>query len=459
MKAIMLMFDSLNRRFLPPYGCDHVIAPNFQRLADRAVTFDNCYVGSMPCMPARRELHTGRYNFLHRSWGPLEPFDDSAPELLKNSGVYTHLASDHYHYWEEGGCTYHTRYSSWEISRGQEGDPWKGQVRDPEIPEHLGQAWRQDVVNRQYLTDEAAQPQAVTFARGMEFLRNNHREDNWLLHMETFDPHEPFFTQQKYKDLYPHDYTGPQFDWPAYRRVEQEPHQVAYCRHNYAALVSMCDAYLGRVLALMDELGLWDDTMLIVNTDHGFLLGEHDWWAKCAQPFYNEVAHAPLFIWDPRSRRQGERRQALVQTIDLPATLLEAFGVERPPDMQGVPLAETIASVRPARRARQLHRRTLRLHARPGPPGQHAPVRVHAHAHAHAAHVRRRRIAGHPTGRAVRLHEGLPCDEDRRPALGRRAQLRDHAVRSPGRPPAGPTHPGSDCRKDDDRPHGRPHAQ
>jgi len=351
MKAIMLMFDSLNRRFLPPYGCDHVIAPNFQRLADRAVTFDNCYVGSMPCMPARRELHTGRYNFLHRSWGPLEPFDDSAPELLKNSGVYTHLASDHYHYWEEGGCTYHTRYSSWEISRGQEGDPWKGQVRDPEIPEHLGQAWRQDVVNRQYLTDEAAQPQAVTFARGMEFLRNNHREDNWLLHMETFDPHEPFFTQQKYKDLYPHDYTGPQFDWPAYRRVEQEPHQVAHCRHNYAALVSMCDAYLGRVLALMDELGLWDDTMLIVNTDHGFLLGEHDWWAKCAQPFYNEVAHAPLFIWDPRSRRQGERRQALVQTIDLPATLLEAFGVERPPDMQGVPLAETIASDQPVRQA------------------------------------------------------------------------------------------------------------
>ncbi|MCB0088072.1 MAG: sulfatase-like hydrolase/transferase, partial [Caldilineaceae bacterium] len=69
MKAIMVMFDTLNRHMLPPYsapGDDWVHAPNFQRLAQRTVTFDNSYVGSMPCMPARRELHTGRLNFLHR---------------------------------------------------------------------------------------------------------------------------------------------------------------------------------------------------------------------------------------------------------------------------------------------------------------------------------------------------------------------------------------------------------
>ena len=113
MKAIMVMFDSLNRHMLPPYGCDWVHAPNFQRLAERTVSFSNSYVGSMPCMPCRREFHTGRYNFLHRSWGPLEPFDDSVPEILKQNGVYTHLVSDHYHYWEEGGATYHTRYTSW----------------------------------------------------------------------------------------------------------------------------------------------------------------------------------------------------------------------------------------------------------------------------------------------------------------------------------------------------------
>jgi len=357
MKAIMVMFDSLNRRMLPPYGCDWVHAPNFQRLAERTVKFTNSYAGSLPCMPARRELHTGRYNFLHRSWGPMEPFDDSMPELLKKAGTYTHLVSDHYHYWEDGGCTYHTRYSSWEINRGQEGDPWKGDLtlKEADIPETLnkrkGMWGRQDWVNRKYMQDEARQPQARTFSQGLEFIRTNCKEDNWFLHIETFDPHEPYFCNQNYKDLYPHDYNGPHFDWPEYRRVTETPEQVQHLRYENAALVSMCDTYLGKVLDAMDELKLWDDTMLIVNTDHGFLLGEHDWWAKCCQPFYNEVAHTPLFIWDPRCRRAGAVCDCLVQTIDLPATLLEYFGVPLPPDMQGVPLRDTVASDAPVRQA------------------------------------------------------------------------------------------------------------
>jgi arylsulfatase A-like enzyme len=113
----------------------------------------------------------------------------------------------------------------------------------------------------------------------------------------------------------------------------------------------MCDEQLGKVLDLMDELDLWKDTMLIVNTDHGFHLGEHDWWAKCCQPFYNEVAHIPFFVWDPRSGKRGERRSALVQTIDICPTLLDYFGLKLSPDMQGKPLRETISSDAPVREA------------------------------------------------------------------------------------------------------------
>ncbi len=94
MRAIILMFDSLNRHMLPPYAADTFIeAPNFARLAAQAVTFDNFYAGSMPCIPARREMHTGRYNFLHRSWGPLEPFDDSMPQILGEAGIHTGVDS------------------------------------------------------------------------------------------------------------------------------------------------------------------------------------------------------------------------------------------------------------------------------------------------------------------------------------------------------------------------------
>ena len=133
--------------------------------------------------------------------------------------------------------------------------------------------------------------------------------------------------------------------------MTETPEQIAHVRYEYAALVSMCDHYLGKVLDLMDELNLWDDTLLIVNTDHGFLLSEHDWWAKIVQPFYQEVAHTPLFIWDPRSRRQGERRDSLVQMIDMAPTLLEYFGISIPETMQGRPLRETIAQDAPVREA------------------------------------------------------------------------------------------------------------
>jgi arylsulfatase A-like enzyme len=209
MKAIMVMFDSLNRAFLPCYGNDWVQAPNFQRLAERTVVFDRSYVGSMPCMPARRELHTGRYNLLHRSWGPLEPYDDSMPELLRRHGIHTHLISDHQHYWEDGGCTYHHRYSTWVNVRGQEGDRWKALVGETDAMNTDLRA--QDRVNRRFLQRDEDQPQTRTFAEALEFLELNHDRDNWFLHVETFDPHEPFFSQPHYKALYPDDYEGPDF--------------------------------------------------------------------------------------------------------------------------------------------------------------------------------------------------------------------------------------------------------
>jgi arylsulfatase A-like enzyme len=343
-KAIILMFDSLNRHMLPPYGDTFVEAPNFARLAEKSVTFDNFYAGSMPCMPARRELHTGRYNFLHRGWGPLEPFDDSMPQLLKEAGVHTHLASDHPHYWEDGGGTYHTRYNTWEFFRGQEGDPWKGVVGAPAAGgQGIGAVLRrQDAVNRRYLRTEAEHSQTRTVDAGMHFLETNVDADNWLLQLELFDPHEPFFSHENYRAKYPHGYDGPEFDWPDYAKVAEPREQVEHARYEYAALVSMCDHSLGRLLDFMDARGMWDDTLLIVNTDHGYLLGEHGWWAKGVQPWFNELVHLPMFLWDPRYGGAGTRCAALTQTIDIAPTVLRFFGLEPAPDTQGLDLAEVV---------------------------------------------------------------------------------------------------------------------
>ncbi len=341
---------------LPPYG-GKAIAPNFQRLAERTATFDTSYVCSMPCMPARRDMHTGRPNFLHRSWGPLEPCDDSLPRLLQEAGVYTHLISDHQHYWEEGATNYHTKYNTWEMIRGQEGDPWAAEVRSPELPDAVfkrtDKMGVQDFKNRQSMPEPHMQPMSQTFTQARHFLEKNHDADNWFLQIETFDPHEPFFTHRRYKDLYAEhyrNYKGLPFDWPPYRPVEETPEEVEHVRHEYAALVSMCDEKLGDLLDFMDSHAMWDDTMLIVGTDHGFLLGEHDSWAKCWMPFYEEIARTPFFVWDPRSKVRNERRKALVQpAIDLAPTVLNFFGQEPTPRMTGRDLAATVADDTPVR--------------------------------------------------------------------------------------------------------------
>ena len=257
MKAIMIMFDSLNRHFLPNYGCSWTVMPQFQRLAEKALTFDCFYGGSMPCMPARRELHTGRYNFLHSSWCPMQPFDDSVIKRMKDAGIYTHISTDHFHYWQDGGSCYLTKFDSHEIVRGQQGDPWMGQVAWPDYPDTLSrrkntQSWRHDWVNRQFITTETAMPQCKTFTSGLDFIERNHNEDLWFLQIEAFDPHEPFYTQNEYKKLYPDNYHGKNLDWPDYGKNEYGEAATRHVRYEYASLMSMCDHYLGKVLDMMD---------------------------------------------------------------------------------------------------------------------------------------------------------------------------------------------------------------
>lgn len=338
MRAVNIMFDSLNKEYLSAYGCDWTHTPNFLRLAEKTARFNRAYVGSMPCMPARREMHTGRYNFLHRSWGPLEPFDRSTPEILSSNGVYTHCSTDHAHYWQDGGLTYHNRYDSCDMIRGQEGDWWKAEV---DGFENRFDIRRQDVVNRKHRHDETDHPHVQTYLSGMEFLKNNKDSDNWFLQLEYFDPHEPFTAPERFFELYNLD--NQDNDWPSYAPTEQQTEGVQKeGRLNYAAALSMCDHYLGKVLDYFDEHNLWEDTLLIVNTDHGFLLGEHGLFGKNYMPTYNDIANVPLFIWDPRSAISGEERNALVQTIDIPATLLGYFGIDKPAEMHGKDLVNAI---------------------------------------------------------------------------------------------------------------------
>lgn len=335
MKTVFILFDSLNRNALSCYNDSTLPTPAFDRLADCGVVFDNHYVGSLPCMPARRDLLTGRLNFLHRSWGPVEPFDVCFPSLLHDKGIYTHLISDHYHYWEEGGCGYHNQYSSAEFVRGQERDLWKAMVTPPtdrfreQYHPMLSEIDRRspNMVNREFIKDEADFPINQCVDRATEFLQQNHASDDWFLQVELFDPHEPFTAPERFRNELPTDYNGPVLDWPLYDQLEISDLEAAELRANYQAIVAMCDDQLGRLLNQFDQLDLWQDTTIVLTTDHGLLLGEHNWWGKNVMPVFDPIARIPLIIYHPdKQDTAGSRQPNLTQCLDLTATLLDLHG-------------------------------------------------------------------------------------------------------------------------------------
>lgn len=332
MKTVFILFDSLNRSALSCYNQNNEHTPNFERLASRGVTFDNHYAGSLPCMPARRDLLTGRLNFLHRSWGPIEPFDVCFPTLLGESGIYIHLISDHYHYWEEGGCGYHNRYSSAEFVRGQERDLWKAMVKPPaerfreQYHPMLSDIERRfpNMVNREFIRDESDYPIVRCVDQAAEFLALNGQADDWLLQLELFDPHEPFTAPKRFRDKFDAQYEGPILDWPLYDKLDLTEAESNELVANYHSIVAMCDEQLGRILDIFDRDSLWSDTAIVLTTDHGFLLGEHDWWGKNVMPVLDPIAHIPLIIYHPEyAEHAGQHRTALTQCLDIPSTLMD----------------------------------------------------------------------------------------------------------------------------------------
>ena len=201
MKVLFVILDTLRRDYLEPYGqAPHgfrVFTPQIARLAERSVVLENHWVGSLPCMPARRELMTGRHNFLERGWGPLEPFDDVLPHQLRKvepKKVFSHLITDHYHYVYLGGEGHNNSFDSWQFERGQENDFWVSRVDLPALPETRGRlATRpQHALNRfaQQKEEEFSGPRCVDHC--LRWLDDNRAADDWFVQLELFDPHEPF---------------------------------------------------------------------------------------------------------------------------------------------------------------------------------------------------------------------------------------------------------------------------
>jgi arylsulfatase A-like enzyme len=181
------------------------------------------------------------------------------------------------------------------------------------------------------------------FMKGMEFLEAAREDEPFFLVVDNYDPHEPWDPPEKYVSLYdvPYgDYDGPEpmtsssgpSDWLTDRQLKRM-HAL------YSAEVTMMDTWLGNFLDKMGELKLFENTLLLLLSDHGHAFGEHGFAGKVPAALYPELTDITFFIRHPEAKGAGETSDYYASTHDVAPTVLGSIGIEPPSPMEGQDLS------------------------------------------------------------------------------------------------------------------------
>ncbi|MEP3277110.1 MAG: sulfatase [Stappiaceae bacterium] len=346
MNIILILIDSLNKDCLSIYNPQTICkTPNIDRLSKRCAIYDNHFISSLPCMPARREIFAGRKEFMWRPWGPLELFDPRLPQIVAGAGYNTGIVTDHYHYWEEMANGYIQGFQSLTFVRGHETDNWKVPIKDDapawvkkmsefRAAEHMEQYYANV---KDFKTEEDFFP-AKVFSGAADWLEENASKGPFFLQVESFDVHEPFHVPEPYTSMYT-DGNGSKDDfniWPPYQvyaaldafMEQTSPEELAFLKAQYMGKTTMVDNWLGTLLDKVSALDLWDETMIVLTTDHGHDLGQRGIFGK-QFPHYDSHANIPMVVWHPE-HTGSSRVGALTQTVDIFSTVIEAAGATPP---------------------------------------------------------------------------------------------------------------------------------
>jgi arylsulfatase A-like enzyme len=331
---VVVLLDSLNRHLLEAYGGDEFATPNIARFAEQSLRFTKHHVGSLPCMPARHDILVGALDFPWRPWGSIEVWEDNIARSLREQGVTTMLASDHPHLFEVGGENYHTDFNAWQYLRGHESDPWQTSadptwVGAPALPAERGDYPHAYNLSRTYFRSEEDFPGPQTMSAAAHWISTSaSSHERFFLFVDEFDPHEPFDTPLPYARMYNDDWDGPLSIWPPYlidavASGQLDPRKARHLRANYGSKLTMIDRWFGHLLGAIEEQGLSDSTAIILCTDHGHYLGEHDLFGKPAAPIFSELGRIPLLMrWPGQAPRDVS---ALTTSVDLHATIADVF--------------------------------------------------------------------------------------------------------------------------------------
>jgi len=341
MNIIQIVSDTFRRDYLGCYGNEWIHTENLDALAKESVVFDKAYVASFPTIPHRTDIFTGKYTFIRSGWEPLPRNEIILSQILRQGGYVTMLIVDTYHmirdmhYFDRG-------FDGWWWIRGQENDRYM--THPPSAP-----AERQRAVGTQYLKNvslrrfESDYFVAQTMESAVKWLELNYdQHEKFFLHIDTFDPHEPWDPPKWYTDMYDPDWEGGDVMGGAYipgssfKRLASNltPREIKHLRALYAGEVTLVDRWIGRLLQKIEDLGLYENTAVIFTTDHGTYHGEHGYLGKRPH-LYEETIHIPLMVRMPDSEGvEPKRCESLVQPPDLTSTILDLAGLKIPEIME-----------------------------------------------------------------------------------------------------------------------------
>ena len=359
--VIVLMLDSFRWDHLGAFGNSAVPTPNLDRFAAESTFFTHSYPEGLPTVPVRTSLLTGRFTYPFRRWQVLYPEDHPLlPEILWSEGFRTSLVSDTYHLHKPsyGFCR---GFDDVKWLRGQEQDPF---VRDPAILEavDLGSRFKprglrpnEENETRTYLANRHAwksdedhfTPRIMQSA--VAWLKAQPRKENLFLWVDNFCPHEPWDPPESYLKLVAPDYGS----WPIRNICPVPGDSEGYLDREelrqvlalYGAVVRFVDAWVGYFLDEVRRMGLYDNTMIVVLTDHGEPFGDHGIVRKVRPWGYEELARTFLMIRDPSGEGVG-RVDSYTQQTDVTATILDWLGIDKPAHMTSESLMPLIRGER-----------------------------------------------------------------------------------------------------------------
>lgn len=342
--VVVIVSDTCRRDRLGAYGCEWMNTPALNRLAAQSFVFERCYCGSFPTVPHRVDFLTGRFGFPFYGWQPVPEGMSSLPEPLEEQGIATQLIYDTPGMFSSN-CFQGFRgvkFNGGQAARCEEMirlvDPAElpcdaDRIRSPEaILARLRDAtwWR----------DESDSFAARTCTAAARWLEANCGAQDFLLWVDTFDPHEPWLSPLWYARMYYPDYVGQDFIQAPYDLIDDRftPEEIAWMHARYCGELTMMDRWVGEVIDRFFDLGFAEDTALIFTSDHGFYLGEHNRAGKHTivgdpWPLYDEVAAVPLIVYVPGVT--PGRSDALVQAPDIRPTIMDLLGASDPGELHG----------------------------------------------------------------------------------------------------------------------------